>query len=47
MIGPLLLVLLFMGSSSLGESISAGKYPQYAAYVRQVFKYLPLRKFRR
>ena len=47
MIGPLLLVLLFMGSSSLGESISAGKYPQYADYVRQVFKYLPLRKFRR
>ena len=47
MIGPLLLILLFMGSSALGESISAGKYPQYAAYVRQVFKYLPLRKFRR
>lgn len=47
MIGPLLLILLFMGSSSLGESISAKKYPQYASYVRQVFKYLPLRRFRR
>lgn len=47
MIGPLLLILLFMGSSSLGESISAKKYSQYPSYVRQVFKYLPLRKFRR
>ena len=47
MIGPLLLILLFMGSSSLGESISAKKYPQYPSYVRQVFKYLPFRRFRR
>lgn len=47
MVGPLLLILLFMGSSSLGESISAKKYPQYTSYVRQVFKYLPIRKFRR
>ncbi len=46
-VGPLLLVLLFMGSSSLAESISSKKYPQYPAYVRQVCKYLPLRKFRR
>lgn len=47
MIGPLLLILLFMGSSSLGESISAKKYPQYPSYVLQVRKYLPFRKFRR
>lgn len=47
MIGPLLLVLLFMGSSALGESISAKKYPLFPSYIRQVRKYLPFRKFRR
>jgi steroid 5-alpha reductase family enzyme len=45
--GPLLLVLLFMGSSALGEKISSGKYPAYAEYIRQVFKYVPLRRFER
>ena len=45
--GPALLVLLFMGSSALGEAISAKKYPMYPDYVRRVFKYLPLRAFRR
>ena len=45
MAGPLLLVLLFMGSSALGEKISSGKYPAYRDYTEQVFKYLPLRKF--
>ncbi len=44
-VGPLFLVLLFMGSSALGEAISSGKYPQYGNYVKQVFKYLPLRRF--
>ena len=43
--GPLLLVLLFIGSSALGESISAKKYPAYTAYIRQVWKYLPVRRF--
>ena len=47
MIGPLLLILLFMGSSTLGERISSGKYPLYKKYTAQVFKYLPLRKFER
>ena len=45
-VGPLFLVLLFIGSSSLGESISSGKYPRYAEYVSQVFKYLPLKKYK-
>ena len=45
MAGPLLLILLFMGSSALGESISSGKYPRYRDYIKQVFKYIPLRKF--
>lgn len=45
MAGPLLLVLLFMGSSKLGESISSKKYPRYQNYIAQVYKYLPLKKF--
>ncbi len=45
MVGPLLLVLLFMGSSKLGESISSQKYPLYKDYVDQVHKYIPLHKF--
>ena len=45
MAGPLLLVLLFMGSSKLGESISSKKYPRYQDYIAQVYKYLPLKKF--
>ena len=44
-IGSLLLVLLFMGSSSLAENISSGKYPMYEDYIRQVHKYLPLRRY--
>ena len=43
--GPLLLILLFMGSSALGETISSQKYPRYRDYAEQVFKYLPLRRF--
>ncbi|HOO99630.1 MAG TPA: DUF1295 domain-containing protein [Bacteroidales bacterium] len=39
--GPLLLVLLFIGSSALTESISSKKYPEYAAYKRSVPKFLP------
>ena len=31
--GPLLLILLFMGSSALGESISSKKYPRYKDYI--------------
>ena len=44
-VGPLLLTLLFMGSSSLGETISSGKYPRYADYLEQVYKYIPAHKF--
>ena len=44
-LGALLLILLFMGSSALGEKISSGKYPAYKDYTAQVFKYLPLRRF--
>ena len=45
LVGPLLLVLLFMGSSMLGEKISSGKYPKYEDYIRQVNKYIPIHRF--
>ena len=45
-VGPLFLILLFMGSSNLGEQISSSKYPMYKEYQRQVFKYLPLRRYK-
>ena len=39
--GPLLLILLFSGSSQMTESISSGKYPDYAAYRKDVPRFLP------
>jgi steroid 5-alpha reductase family enzyme len=39
--GCLLLILLFRGSSALSESISAEKYPEYAAYQRRVPRFVP------
>lgn len=45
MAGPLVLVLLFLGSSSLGETLSAGKYPEFKYYVASVSKYIPLWKY--
>ena len=45
MVGPLLLVFLFMGSSALGEKISCGKYPKYRDYIDQVCKYVPVHRF--
>lgn len=41
--GPVLLVLLFIGSSQLTESISCRKYPEYAVYQRKVPKFIPLK----
>ena len=40
-IGAILLVLLFWGSSNFSESISAGKYPEYAEYRNKVRRFLP------
>ena len=39
--GAILLVLLFWGSSNFSESISAGKYPGYAAYQKRVPRFVP------
>jgi steroid 5-alpha reductase family enzyme len=42
--GAILLVLLFWGSSNFSESISSGKYPQYEEYKERVPRFLPFKK---
>jgi steroid 5-alpha reductase family enzyme len=44
--GPVLLVLLFIGSSVMTEKISSSKYPDYSSYQKEVPKFFP-RIFRR
>ena len=44
-IGALLLIVLFQGSSALGEEISGGKYPGYEAYCRSVPRFIPGEKY--
>jgi steroid 5-alpha reductase family enzyme len=39
--GCLLLLVLFQGSSSFSEEISAGKYPGYSDYQKKVPRFLP------
>jgi steroid 5-alpha reductase family enzyme len=39
--GPVLLVLLFWGSSNFSESISSRKYPEYAEYKKRVPRFIP------
>ncbi|MBE0677358.1 MAG: DUF1295 domain-containing protein [Bacteroidales bacterium] len=46
LIGPVLLVTLFIGSSVMTEKISSGKYPDYSTYQKEVPKFIP-RLFRR
>ena len=45
--GAVLLILLFMGSSWLGEYISKSKYPEYQQYIHTVNRYLPIRRYRK
>jgi len=40
-IGPVLLTLLFLGSTSFTESISKSKYPEYADYQRTTSAQIP------
>ena len=40
-IGALLLVLLFVGSSTFGEAITGSKYPEYAEYKKKVSCFIP------
>ena len=44
-IGALLLVVLFQGSSSLAEEISGGKYPEYEKYCQSVPRFFPGKKY--
>lgn len=46
LIGPVLLVILFIGSSVMTEKISRGKYPDYPNYQKEVPKFIP-KLFRR
>jgi steroid 5-alpha reductase family enzyme len=41
LLGPVLLVLLFIGSSVMTEKISSGKYQEYSAYQKEVPKFIP------
>jgi len=45
--GPILLILLFHGSSALTEHISSDNYPAYSTYRKQVPKFLPRLFFNR
>lgn len=46
LVGSMVLILLFMGSSAFSEGISLKKYPEYQRYVQTVSKYIPLRKYK-
>ena len=43
--GSMLILLLFLGSSTFGESVSSSKYPLYKEYQEKVYKYIPLKKY--
>mgnify|MGYP002620526474 CR=1 FL=1 len=40
-IGPVLLTLLFLGSTAFTESITKSKYPEYAEYQRTTSRLIP------
>lgn len=44
--GVMLLILVFVGSSRMAEGISVKKYKEYEEYQKQVFKYLPIKKYK-
>lgn len=46
-IGCLLLVVLFIGSSALGEEISGSKYPLYEDYCKKVSRFFPGKRYTR
>ncbi len=45
-IGALLLIVLFLGSSMFAEEISGEKYPLYKDYVKSVNKFFPGRRYK-
>lgn len=44
-IGVILLILLFIGSSIFAENVSSSKYPEYKDYKKKVFRYLLLKRY--
>lgn len=44
--GPILLILIFVGSSRLTENISSRKYPEYSVYQREVPRFIPIKRRR-
>ena len=46
LIGALLLIVLFLGSSAFAEEISSSKYPEYGRYCKEVSKFFPGRRYR-
>ena len=44
-IGALLLIVLFLGSSAFAEEISGSKYPEYARYCKEVSKFFPGKRY--
>lgn len=45
-IGALLLIVLFIGSSSVSEEITSSKYPEYADYKKQVSRYFFWKRYK-
>ena len=45
-IGALLLIVLFIGSSSFAEEISRSKYPEYARYQKETSRFFPGKRYR-
>ena len=45
-LGALLLVLLFIGSSTFAEMISSSKYPEYKNYLHKVSCFIPWKPYR-
>lgn len=45
LVGAMVLILLFMGSSLFSENISLSKYLMYKDYIHKVSKYVPLRRY--
>lgn len=46
-LGSLLLIVLFIGSSAFAEDISLSKYSEYKLYQKEVSKFIPWKKYKR
>lgn len=44
-VGSMVLILLFIGSSAFSEGVSKQKYPAYQDYINKVSKYIPYKKY--